>query len=152
MPEVRFSCFVHYFCEVVGWQLGKCVSGTNSFGCEHNIMYCKDLRRGIILEKLARAEFCCARAGGYFVSARHYLSEAHANVAFRQSKVAIGVHSNRVLEVEILPDPFISAPLAPVEIVDGRLRPGFGGGALRGGRPGRAWRGRSLLVLALGCR
>ena len=60
MPEVRFSCFVHYLGEVVGWQLGKWDLGGNSFCCECKYSCDKGLGRGIFLEKLGGAEFCCA--------------------------------------------------------------------------------------------
>ena len=60
MPEVRFSGFVHYLREVVGWQLGKWDLGGNIFVCEHKAMCGKGLGRGIILEKLGGAKFCCA--------------------------------------------------------------------------------------------
>ena len=58
--KARFSCFVHYFSEMLGWQLGKWVLGGNSFACEHKAMCGKGLGRGILLEKLAGEEFCCA--------------------------------------------------------------------------------------------
>ena len=63
MPEVRFGGFVHYLGEVVGWQLGKWDLGGNSFCCECKYRCGKGLGRGIILEKLGGAKFCCAGGG-----------------------------------------------------------------------------------------
>jgi hypothetical protein len=60
VPEVRFSGFVHYLGEVVGWQLGKWDLGGNIFCCEHKAICCKGLGKGNILEKWKGAEFCCA--------------------------------------------------------------------------------------------
>ena len=69
MSEVRFSGFVHYLGEVVGWQLEKWDLGGNIFLCEHNAMCGKGLGRGIILEIFSGAEFCSAAgrevASGY---------------------------------------------------------------------------------------
>ena len=59
MPDGRFSGFVHYLGEVVGWQLGKWDLGGNIFVCECKYSCGKGLGRGIILEKLVGRKFCC---------------------------------------------------------------------------------------------
>ena len=61
MPEVRFSGFVHYLGEVVGWQLGKWDLVGNIFWCEHNIMFGKGLGGRIILEKIGSGEILLSR-------------------------------------------------------------------------------------------
>ena len=57
MPEVRFSGFVHYLGEVVGWQLGKWDFGGNILSCEQKAMCGKGLGEGLFWKSLRGRNF-----------------------------------------------------------------------------------------------